>query len=218
MRPRETEPTVVVIDDDEEIREGLQGLLGSVGLRVELFATVQEFLGSARPDRPGCLVLDVRLPGRSGLDFHDDLLRANVQMPVIFISGHADVPMSVRAMKAGAVEFLTKPVRHQDLLDAIQRALDQDVVRRENDKAATELRVRLDTLSLREREVMMLVVAGLLNKQIAHEIGVTEATVKFHRGQVMRKMRARSLVELVRMADKLKLSHPKSKTSSTKVQ
>jgi FixJ family two-component response regulator len=213
MRPREAEPTVVVIDDDEEIRKGLQGLLVSVGLRVELFASVQEFLGSSRPDRPGCLVLDVRLPGRSGLDFHDDLAGANVHMPVIFISGHADVPMSVRAMKAGAVEFLTKPVRGQDLLDAIQRALDQDRIRREDDKAVAELRASLDTLTLREREVMVLVVAGLLNKQIAHEIGVTVATVKFHRGQVMRKMRARSLAELVRMADKLKLSHPKAKLS-----
>src|SRR5258708_28618862 len=135
VRPSEVEPTVVVVDDDQEIREGLQGLLGSVGLRVELFASVQEFLVSARLDRPGCLVLDVRLPGRSGLDFHDDLASANVHMPVIFISGHADVPMSVRAMKAGAVEFLTKPVRHQDLLDAIQRALDQDRVRRDDEKA-----------------------------------------------------------------------------------
>ena len=207
------EPTVVVIDDDEEIREGLHGLLGSVGLRVELFASAQGFLGSGRPDRPGCLVLDVRLPGRSGLDFHEDLAGANVHMPVIFISGHADVPMSVRAMKAGAVEFLTKPVRHQDLLDAIQRALDQDSIRREDDKAVAELRASLDTLTPREREVMVLVVAGLMNKQIAHEIGVIEATVKVHRGQVMRKMRARSLAELVITADKLKLSRPKVKLS-----
>jgi FixJ family two-component response regulator len=217
MRPDEAEATVVVIDDDEDIREALQGLLGSVGLRVELFTSVQEFLGSARPDHLGCLVLDVRLPGQSGLDFHDDLVRANVHMPVIFISGHADVPMSVRAMKAGAVEFLTKPVRHQDLLDAIQRAVDQDRVRREDEKAVAELRASLDTLTLREREVMVLVVAGLMNKQIANEVGLTEATVKVHRGQVMRKMGARSLAELVRMADKLKLSHPKSKASSTKV-
>jgi RNA polymerase sigma factor (sigma-70 family) len=213
MRLDEAEPTVVVIDDDEEIREGLQGLLGSVGLRVELFASVQEFLESARPDGPGCLVLDVRLPGRSGLDFNDDLANANVQMPVIFISGHADIPMSVRAMKAGAVEFLTKPIRHQDLLDAIQRALDQDRIRRADDKAVAELRARLDTLTPREREVMVLVVAGRPNKQIAHEMGLTEATVKVHRGQVVRKMRARSLAELVKMADKLKLSHPKSKAS-----
>jgi FixJ family two-component response regulator len=211
------EPTVVVIDDDEEIREGLQDLLVSVGLRVELFASVQEFLGSAGPDRPGCLVLDVRLPGRSGLDFHDDLASANVHMPVIFISGHADISMSVRAMKAGAVEFLTKPVRHQDLLDAIQRALDQDRVRRRDANAVADVRARLDTLTLREREVMELAVAGLMNKQIAHEIGVTEATVKFHRGQVMRKMRARSLAELVRMGSRLKFPRPKSKASSTKV-
>jgi RNA polymerase sigma factor (sigma-70 family) len=217
MRPSEAEPTVVVIDDDEEIREGIRDLLRSVGLRVELFASVQEFLESAGPERPGCLVLDVRLPGRSGLDFHDDLAMTNVHMPVIFISGHADIPMSVRAMKAGAVEFLTKPVRHQDLLDAIQRALDQDRIRREDEKAIAELRASLDTLTQREREVMVLVVAGLLNKEIAHEIGVTEPTVKAHRGQVMRKMRARSVAELVRMADKLKLSNPKSKASSTKV-
>ena len=217
MRPSEAEPTVVVIDDDEEIREGLRGLLGSVGLRAELFASIQEFLDSARPDRPGCLVLDVRLPGRSGLDFQDDLTRANVHVPVIFISGHADVPMSVRAMKAGAVEFLTKPVRDQDFLDAIQRALNQDRIRREDEKAVAELRASLDALTLREREVMVLVVAGLQNKQIAHEIGVVEATVQTHRGQVMRKMRARSLAELVKMADELKLSHPKSKAPSTKV-
>jgi FixJ family two-component response regulator len=206
----EAEPTVVVIDDDREIREALQGLLRSVGLRVELFASVQEFLGSDRPDSPGCLVLDVRLPGRSGLDFHDDLAKANVHLPVIFISGYADVPMSVRAMKAGAVEFLTKPVRHQDLLDAIQLAIERDRVRREDEKAVAQLGARLDTLTLREREVMVLVVAGRLNKQIAAEIGLSEATVKVHRGQVMRKMGVKSLAELVRMADKLGLSRAKA--------
>jgi FixJ family two-component response regulator len=217
MQPDEFEPTVVVIDDDQEIREALQGLLRSVGLRVELFASVQEFVGSGRRDLPGCLVLDVRLPGRGGLDFHDDLVRANVHMPVIFISGHADVPMAVRAMKTGAIEFLTKPVRHQDLLDAIQRAVDQDRASRDDEKAVAGLQANFDTLTLREREVMTLVVAGCLNKEIGNDIGLTEATVKVHRGQAMRKMKARSLAELVRMADKLKLSCPKSKSSSIKV-
>jgi FixJ family two-component response regulator len=203
-------PTVVVIDDDEGIREALQGLLRSVGLSVELFASVPEFLDSNRPDRQGCLVLDVRLPGRSGLDFHDDLVKARVHLPVIFISGHADVPMSVRAMKAGAVEFLTKPVRHQDLLDAIQRAIERDRARRDQDEVVGALRARFDTLTSREREVMRLVAAGRLNKQIAAEIGLSEATVKLHRGQVMRKLRAQSLAELVRIADKLELSGPES--------
>ncbi|MEA2780364.1 MAG: hypothetical protein QOK29_1908 [Rhodospirillaceae bacterium] len=205
----EAQPTVVVIDDDRDIREAFQGVIRSVGLRVELFASVQEFLGSDRPDSPGCLVLDVRLPGRSGLDFHDDLAKANVHLPVIFISGYADVPMSVRAMKAGAVEFLTKPVRHQDLLDAIQLAIERDRARRDDERAVAELRAGFDTLTLREREVMTLVVAGLLNKQIAAEIGLSEATVKAHRGQVMRKMGAKSLAELVRMVDKLGLSGAK---------
>jgi FixJ family two-component response regulator len=217
MRPDEVEPTVVVIDDDEEVREALQGLLRSVGLRVELFASVQAFLSSARPDLPGCLVLDVRLPGRSGLDFHDDLVRANIHMPVIFISGHADVPMSVRAMKAGAVEFLTKPVRDQDLLDAIQWAVERDRTRRDEEKTASHLRASFDTLTMREREVMILVVAGRLNKQIAHEIGLTEATVKAHRGQVMQKTGARSLADLVRMGDKLGLSPAKPQVYSTKI-
>ncbi len=201
---------VAVIDDDPDIREALRGLLRSVGLGVELFASVQEFLGTARPDHPGCLVLDVRLPGRSGLDLQNELAKTNMRVPVIFISGHADVPMSVRAMKAGAVEFLTKPVRDQDLLDAIQLALAKDRARRADEKSLARLRAVFDALTPREREVMSLVVAGRLNKQIAAELGLSEATVKVHRGQVMRKMGARSLAELVRMADQLAPSRTKS--------
>src|SRR5216684_1905686 len=207
---KEAEATVAVIDDDPDIRDALRGLLRSVGLRVELFASVQEFLGTARPDLPGCLILDVRLPGRSGLDLQDELAKANIHLPVIFISGHADVPMSVRAMKAGAVEFLTKPVRHQDLLEAIQRAIDHDRARRDEEQVVAGLRSRLETLTPREHEVMRLVAAGRLNKQIAAGTGRSEQTVKLHRGQVMRKLRARSLAELVRIADKLQLSQQKS--------
>src|SRR5260370_33178250 len=207
---KEAEATVAVIDDDPDIREALRGLVRSVGLGVELFASVQEFLGTARPDHPGCLVLDVRLPGRSGLDLQNELAKTNMRVPVIFISGHADVPMSVRAMKAGAVEFLTKPVRDQDLLDAIQLALAKDRARRADEKSLARLRAVFDALTPREREVMSLVVAGRLNKQIAAELGLSEATVKVHRGQVMRKMGARSLAELVRMADQLAPSRTKS--------
>ena len=206
----EARPTVVVIDDDLEIREALQGLLRSIGLRVEMFGSAQEFLDRARVDGPGCLVLDVRLPGRSGLDFHEDLVKANIHLPVIFISGYADVPMSVRAMKAGALEFLTKPVRHQDLLEAIQRAIDRDRARRDEEQIVAGLRSHLKTLTPREHEVMRLVAAGRLNKQIAAEIGLSEQTVKLHRGHVMRKLEARSLAELVRIADKLQLSQQKS--------
>jgi FixJ family two-component response regulator len=215
--PCEAQPTVMVIDDDQDIRDALQGLLRSVGLSVELFASVQEFLDSGDLTRPGCVVLDVRLPGRSGLDFHDDLVKANVHLPVVFISGHADVQMSVRAMKAGAIEFLTKPVRHQDLLDAVQRAIVQDGARCEEQRRIAAIRTNFDKLTAREREVMALVVAGRLNKQIAAEIGITEATVKLHRGQVMRKMHVRSLAELVRMVDKLQLTHPQPQATSTKV-
>lgn len=200
----DAQPTVIIIDDDRDIRDALEGLLRSVGLRVELFASVQEFLDGARPSGPGCLVLDVRLPGRSGLDFYDSLIEANVHLPVVFISGHADVPMSVRAMKAGAVEFLTKPVRDQELLDAIQLAISKDRARRDNERATAEIRANFGTLTQREREVLELVLAGRLNKQIAADIGISLATVKAHRGHVMRKMKTQSLTELVRMVDKLR--------------
>jgi FixJ family two-component response regulator len=207
---KDSPASVVVIDDDRDIREALRGLLQSVGLEVELFASVQEFLDSARPSGLGCLVLDVRLPGRSGLDFLDDLVKAGFHLPVVFISGHADVPMSVRAMKAGAVEFLTKPVRHQDLLDAIQRAIEQDRVYRDEERSVAKIRTSFDSLTQREREVMTLVASGLPNKRVAAEAGISEATVKLHRGNVMRKMRAGSLADLIRMADKLKLARPKA--------
>jgi FixJ family two-component response regulator len=211
MAPRDEEqPAVVVIDDDQDVRDAIASLLLSVGLRVQAFGSVVEFLENARPASFGCLVLDVRLPGRSGLDFYEDLAKANVRLPVVFISGHADVPMSVRAMKAGAVEFLTKPVRHQDLLDAIQLAIEQDRTRRDDERSVAGLNAGFEALTPREREVMKLVVVGRLNKQIAAEIGITEATVKLHRGQVMRKMKAKSLAELVRMADKLNMSPPNS--------
>ena len=207
---KEAEATVAVIDDDPDIREALRGLLRSVGLGVELFGSVQEFLAAFQRERPGCLVLDVRLPGRSGLDLQEELARADIHFPVIFISGHADVPMSVRAMKAGAGEFLTKPVRDQDLLDAIQLAIAKDRARRKQEATLERLRADFDTLTPREREVMVMVVAGRLNKQIAGDLQLSEATVKAHRSQAMRKMRARSLAELVRMADMLMPSRTKS--------
>ena len=200
------EPTIIVVDDDPAIRESLQGLLRSVGLQVKALASVPEFLKEGRPEGPACLVLDVRLPGRSGLDFQRDLSAANIHLPIIFITGYGDIPMSVQAIKGGAIEFLTKPFRDQELLDAIQFGLTRDRAWLEEAKAMAALRSRFETLTPREREVMALVVTGRLNKQIAYDIGISEITVKVHRGQVMRKMKAASLPDLARMADKLNLT------------
>jgi FixJ family two-component response regulator len=197
------EPVVYVVDDDAAARAAIQSLLHSVGLGVETFGSAQEFLASRRPDAPACLVLDVRLPGVSGLDFQRDLAARNVTIPIIFITGHGDIPMSVEAMKAGAMEFLTKPFRGQVLLDAIHKAIERDRAARHAESKTAELRQRLAALTPREREVMEFVISGLLNKQIAAELGASERTVKIHRGQVMRKMRADSLPDLVRMAGTL---------------
>jgi FixJ family two-component response regulator len=206
----ERDAMVFVVDDDAPMRESLKNLIRSVGLRVELFASAQEFLRSKRPDLPSCLVLDVRLPGLSGLDLQKRTGDAGIEIPIVFITGHGDIPMSVRAMKAGAVEFLTKPFRDQDLLDAIQQALDGDRIARNQRAALEELRSRFALLTSREREVMKHVVTGLLNKQIGAELGTSETTVKIHRHQVMEKMGARSLPELVRMVDRLGIFARKS--------
>jgi len=205
----EAQSIVFVVDDDASLREAIKSLLRSVGLEVEVFGTAADFLKHKFPDVPACLVLDIRLPGVSGLDFQAELAKANIHIPIVFITGHGDIPMTVRAMKAGAVEFLTKPFRDQDLLDSVQIALDRDRARRAQDKAVHEVRVHFDALTPREQEVIAFVTAGLRNKQIAAELGVSEITVKVHRGSVMKKMGARSLADLVRMADALGIKRAK---------
>jgi FixJ family two-component response regulator len=199
----EQQPVVFIIDDDVSLCEALARLFRSVGLQAQVFGSAPEFLQSKLPDGPSCLVLDVRLPGLSGLDFQSELARADIQIPIVFMTGHGDIPMTVRAMKAGAVEFLPKPFRDQDMLDAVQTGLERDRARRRSANDSSRLKASFDSLTPREQEIMGFVTAGLMNKQIAGEIGVSEITVKVHRGNVMRKMGAKSLAELVRMADAL---------------
>jgi FixJ family two-component response regulator len=199
--PAEPQSVVFVVDDDAIVRDAMQGLFRSVGLRAVAFASADEFLRSKLEDVPSCLVLDVRLPGLSGLDFQAELAKANIQIPIVFMTGHGDIPMTVKAMKAGAIEFLPKPFRDQDMLDAVRLGLERDRVRREGERSIADVRARFASLTPREQEVMGFVTSGLLNKQIAGEMLVAEITVKLHRGSVMRKMAAKSLAELVRMAD-----------------
>ena len=213
---KDADAIVFVVDDDPSIREAIESLLKLAGLRVETFGTAQEFLRNERPDLPGCVVLDVELPGLSGLDLQRELAAHGIKLPIIFITGYGDIPMSVRAMKAGATEFLTKPFRDQDLLDAIQQALERDRVARQHSSETAELRKRFDALTSREREVMSLVVAGWLNKQIGFELKISEITVKIHRGRVMNKMVAQSLAELVRMTERLELPTAKDQSAKSK--
>ena len=211
MNPRpEQQSAVFVVDDDDAVRQSLSSLFRSVGLQVKAFSSAAEFLQSKLPDCPSCLVLDVRLPGASGLDFQSDLAEANIQIPIIFMTGHGDIPMTVRAMKAGAVEFLTKPFRDQDMLDAVQVGHQRDRCRRDVEQSTSKVKSTYETLTPREKEIMGLVTAGLMNKQIAGEIGVSEITVKVHRGSVMRKMGAKSLADLVRMAESLAVHRAKT--------
>ena len=207
----ETQPIVFIIDDDISVREGLSDLLRSVGLGVKAFDSTQAFLDSKRPDVPGCIVLDLRLPGRSGLEFQQTLSKLDIHLPVIFISAHGDISISVRAIKSGAIEFLTKPLHEQEVLDAVQAGIERDRARRQEDALTTELKARFDSLTAREREIMNLVVTGNLNKQIGFAAGLSEMTVKVHRSHVMQKMQAKSLVDLVRMADTLGVTKTKSK-------
>jgi FixJ family two-component response regulator len=206
----EAVPVVFVVDDDPSMRRAIKRLVESVGLRVELFGSAQEFLRSERPDVASCLVLDIRLPGMSGLDFQHELAKAGIHLAIVFITGHGDIPMTVRAMKAGAVEFLTKPFRDQDLLDAIQQGLERDRIRWAQEAELGTLRARFESLTPREREVLPWVVSGLLNKQIADAIGASEATIKVHRSQLMRKMGAQSVAELVRMTEKMGIASPQT--------
>jgi len=213
---KDADAIVFVVDDDSSIREAIESLVKLAGLRVETFGAAQEFLQSKRPDLPGCVVLDVELPGLSGLDLQRELAAHGIKLPIIFITGYGDIPMSVRAMKAGALEFLTKPFRDQDLLDAIQQALERDRAARQHSREIAELRERFDALTSREREVMSLVVAGWLNKQIGFELKISEITVKIHRGRVMSKMGAQSLAELVRMAQRLEIPTAKDQSAKTR--
>ncbi|OAF16588.1 DNA-binding response regulator [Bradyrhizobium centrolobii] len=201
---------VFIVDDDPSMRQALTNLFESVGLIVEAFGSAAEILQAAPPEVPSCLVLDIRLPGLSGLELQSDLGKANIHTPIIFITGHADVPMTVRAMKGGAVDFLTKPVRDQDLLDAVQTAIERDRKRRELEKTVSDVRSRFESLTTRERDILALVTSGLLNKQVAGELGLAEITVKIYRGQIMRKMGAKSLADLIRMSEMLGISRPKA--------